>query len=81
MILGPSRCRKTYFEKNILENCEHVMDAVLENMVWIYISFEPMFADLQKINKKLHISFEGENLFPPNLKHLIILDDIIFLRF
>ncbi len=84
MIVGPSGCGKTYFVKSVLENCEHVMNATPENIVWIYTSFQPMYTELQKMNKRVKFvkglpdSFEDENLFPPDQSHLIILDDVIF---
>ena len=43
-----------------------------------------MYAELQKINKKIKFveglpdSFEDENLFPSDQTHLVILDDVIF---
>lgn len=84
MIVGPSGCGKTFFVKRLLENCEHVMDSVPDNIVWIYTSFQPMYDELKKMNKNIKFveglpdSFEDENLFPPDQTHLIILDDVIF---
>lgn len=84
LIVGPSGCGKTYFAKNVLENCEHVMDVTPENIVWIYTSFQPMYSELQKLNKNIQFveglpdSFEDEKMFPSGKKHLIILDDAIF---
>lgn len=60
------------------------MDVVPDNIVWIYTSFQPMYSELQKMNKKINFvqglpdSFEDESLFPPDQNHLIILDDVIF---
>lgn len=84
LVVGPSGCGKTYFVKNVLENCNRVMDVVPDNIVWIYTSFQPMYSELQKVNKKINFvqglpdSFEDESLFPPDQNHLIILDDVIF---
>jgi len=84
LIVGPSGCGKTYFVKNVLESCEHAMNIVPENIVWIYTSFQPMYSELQRLNKKIKFveglpdSFGDENLFPPDQKHLIILDNVIF---
>ena len=47
MIVGPSGCGKTFFVKRLLENCEHVMDSVPDNIVWIYTSFQPMYDEQQ----------------------------------
>lgn len=83
MIVGPSGCGKTFFVKSVLQNCIRVMDVVPENIVWVYTSFQPMYAELQKMNKNITFveglprSFEDENLFPPDQKHLVILDDLI----
>ncbi len=82
--VGPSGCGKSYFVKSVLENCEHVMNAEPENIVWIYTSFQPMYTQLQKTNESIKFvkglpdSFEDENLFPPDQNHLVILDDVIF---
>ena len=71
LIVGPSGCGKSF-----LHNCNHVMDVVPENIVWIYTSFQPLYAELQKMNKKIKFveglphSFEDENLFPPDCNHL-----------
>ena len=84
LIVGPSGSGKTYFVKSVLENCEHVMNTVPENIVWIYTSFQPMYSELQKMNKKIKFveglpdSFEDAKLFPPHQSHLVILDDVIF---
>lgn len=84
MIVGPSGCGKTYFVKKMLLDCSHVMDAQPGAIVWIYNSFQPMYAELQKMNKNIKFikglpdSFEDEELFPVNQNLLIILDDVIF---
>ena len=83
-IVGPSDCGKTFFVKNVLENCQDVLSQVPENIVWIYTYFQPMYAELQKKNKNIKFieglpdSFKDENLFLPDQNHLIILDDVIF---
>lgn len=51
LTVGPSGCGRTYFVNSVLENYQHVMNAVPNNVVWIYTSFEPMYAELQKMNK------------------------------
>lgn len=84
LVVGPSGCGKTFFVKNVLQNCIHVMDVQPQNIVWIYTSFQPMYAELQEKNtnikfiKDLPESFQDESLFPPDQSHLIILDDVIF---
>lgn len=84
LIVGPSGSGKSFFVKNVLENCEHVMNAKHDNIVWIYSCFQPMYKELQRMNKDIKFikglpdSFEDEDLFPPEQKHLIILDDVIF---
>jgi len=78
LIVGPSGCGKSFFVKSVLHNCNHVMDVVPENIVWIYTSFQPLYAELQKMNKKIKFveglphSFQDENLFPPDQNHLVI---------
>ena len=84
LVVGPSGCGKTYFIKSVLEKCERVMDAVPENIVWIYTSYQPMYDEMKKMNKRITFleglpdSFDDTNLFPPDHSHLVILDDVIF---
>lgn len=85
LIVGPSECGKSYFVKNVLQNCERSMDVVPDNVVWIYTCFQPMYAELQKMQKikikfveGLPESFQDPDLFPPYHSHLVILDDVIF---
>lgn len=60
------------------------MDSVPQNIVWIYSCFQPLYSELQKMNKGIRFveglpeSFEDENLFPCNKTSLIILDDVLF---
>ena len=66
-IVGPSGCGKTFFVKTVLENCEHVLSELPDNIVWIYTSFQPMYAELQKKIKNIKFveglpdSFEDES--------------------
>ena len=46
LIVGPSGCGKSVFVKSVLKKCNHVMDVVPENIVWIYTSFQPLYAEL-----------------------------------
>lgn len=47
-VVGPSGCDKSFLVKSV----NHVMDVVPEIIVWIYTSFQSMYAQLQKIYKK-----------------------------
>ena len=84
LFVSHSECGKTYFVKHVLENCEHVLNEELDNIVWIDTSEQPLYTELGKKNeknnfvKKLPKSFEDKNLFPWDQHHLIILDDFIF---
>lgn len=78
LMVGPSGCGKTYFVKSVLENCEHVMNTVPENIVWIYTSFQPMYGELQKMNKKIKFIEGLPDSFEDFEDTLIILDDVIF---
>lgn len=84
MIVGASGCGKSYFVGKMLQNLEHVMNVVPDNIVWIFTSFQPLYAELQKLNKNIKFveglpdSFDDEDLFPVNQSHLVILDDVIF---
>lgn len=54
LVVGSSGCGKMYFVKNVLEQCVNVLDAVPDNIVWIYTSFQPMHQDLSRAVKKIN---------------------------
>lgn len=60
------------------------MNLTPENIVWAHSSFQPLFDELQKKCKKIEFvntladTLEDDKLFPPDQRHLIILDDVIF---
>ena len=76
-----SDCGAQWMFLSVLKKCNHVMDVVHENIVWIYTYFQPLYAELQRMNKNIKFveglphSFEDENLFPPDRNHLVILDN------
>ena len=78
LIVGPSGCGKTFFVKSVLENCEHVMNTLPENILWIYTSYQPMYADLQKMNKRIKFIKGLPDSFEDFEDTLIVLDDLIF---
>ena len=78
LIVGPSGSGKTHFVKFVLENCEHVMNTVPENIVWIYTSFQPLYAELQKTSKKIKFVRGLPDSFEDFEDTLIVLDDVIF---
>lgn len=78
LIVGPSGCGETHFVKSVLENCEHVVNTVPENIVWIYTSFQPMYAELQKMNKKITFVEGLPDSFEDFEDTLVILNDVIF---
>ena len=60
------------------------MNAVPDNIVLIYTSFQPLYRELQEKNENIRFikglpdSFDDETLFPSDSTHLVILDDLIF---
>lgn len=70
-------CGKTYFVKSVLENCDHVMDRVPENIVWIYTSFQPMYDELKKTNKRITFIEGLPDSFEEFEDTLVILDDVV----
>lgn len=84
MVVGPSGSGKTFFVKSVLENFVHVLNKLIDNIVWVYTSFQPLYSELQEKNKSIKFieglpeSFEDESLFPSHQSHLIVLDDVIF---
>lgn len=72
------------FLKLVLEQFEHVIVSVPDNIVGIYTSYQPMYDRMLKVIKPIKFieglpdSFDDETLFPSEQTHLIILDDVIF---
>lgn len=83
MVAGPSRSGKTFLGKFVLENCVHVLNKFVENIVWVYTYFQPF--DVRETDSHLQKTqmFNELNPFIFLLKfsiqsHLTVLDDVSF---
>ena len=60
IVSGPSNSGKTYFVKTLIENVEKVISQKIENIVYIYSCWQPLYDDLvTKIttySNRLHIA-------------------------
>ena len=82
VISGPSNCGKTYFVKDIIENMSCVISQTIDNIVYIYSCWQPIYDQLLKtlnINfvQGLPESFCDETLLPTTKNNLLIIDDLM----
>lgn len=78
MIAGPTKAGKTTFVKNLVENCNHIINKPIHEILWFYSEDQPAYKQLAK-----RVTFiEG----PPDLSllkttdgknKLVILDDLM----
>ena len=81
IVSGPSNSGKTYFAKTLIENVEKVISQKIENIVYIYSCWQPLYDDLLKSR---NINFvEGippslcDDDLPVNKNNLLIIDDLM----
>ena len=82
VISVPSNCGKTYFVKDIIENMSCVISQKIDNIVYIYSCWQPIYDQLLKtlnINfvQGLPESFCDETLLPTTKNNLLIIDDLM----
>lgn len=82
IISGPSFSGKTFFVKMLLQNCEKMFSKNVENVIFVYNSWQPLYDDLLKMYdvkfiKGIPESFDDDHLFPPEKTNLLILDDLM----
>ena len=82
VISGPSNCGKSFFVKDIIANAEKIISAKLDNIVYIYSCWQPLYDNLLKIRSINFVqgipeSLCDDTLLPPNLNNLLIIDDMM----
>ena len=82
IVSGPSNSGKTYFVKTLIENVEKVISQKIENIVYIYACWQPLYDDLLKsrnINfvEGIPTSLCDDDLLPVNKNNLLIIDDLM----
>lgn len=82
VVSGPSNCGKTFFVKSVLENASSVISHKIDNIVYIYSCWQPLYDDLLKIRdinfvNGLPDTLCDDTLLPPERNNLLIIDDLM----
>lgn len=82
VIAGPSNCGKTFFVKDIIQYADTIITAKVDNIVYIYSCWQPMYDQLLKIRPINFVvgipdSLCDDALLPPNVNNLLIVDDVM----
>lgn len=82
VVSGPSNCGKTYFVKSLIENASKIISHKIENIVYIYSCWQPIYDELLKICQINFIngipeSLCDDTLLPTNKNNLIVIDDLM----
>ena len=82
IVSGPSNSGKTYFVKTLIENVEKVISQKIENIVYIYSCWQPLYDDLLKSRnikfvEGIPTSLCDDDLLPVNKNNLLIIDDLM----
>lgn len=82
VVSGPSNCGKTFFVKNVIENASKAISHSVDNIVYIYSCWQPLYNQLLKtrdINfvNGLPESLCDDVLLPPDKNNLLIIDDLM----
>lgn len=82
VISGPSNCGKTFFVKSIIEKASTIISAKIDNIVYIYSCWQPLYNQLLQIRKITFVngipeSLSDDVLLPPDKNNLLIIDDVM----
>lgn len=82
VVSGPSNCGKTFFVKDIIENAQRIISHPIDNIVYIYSCWQPLYDQLLKLReinfvKGLPDSLCDDSLLPPEKNNLLIIDDLM----
>ncbi len=82
MISGPSSSGMTVFVKNLLCNAEKMINVKIDNIVFLYSCWQPLYDELSslfdiKFIEGIPKSLTDENVLPPNKKSILICDDLM----
>ncbi len=82
VISGLSNSGKTYFVKRLMENGLNMILKKIENIVYIYNCWQPLYDELLKLYdikfvEGIPTSLNDDHLLPTNKANLLILDDMM----
>ena len=82
VVSGPSNCGKTFFVKSVIENASRVISHNVDNIVYIYSCWQPLYDQLLQIKNINFVngvpdSLCDDTLLPPTKNNLLIIDDLM----
>ena len=82
IISGPSSSGKTFFVKTVIENADQLISRPIENIVYVYSCWQPVYDQLLQIREirfieGLPTSLADDVLLPPQKNNLLIVDDLM----
>lgn len=84
VIAGPSNSGKTFFVKMLLQNAGKLISKKIDNIVFIYSVWQPLYDDLLnmydnniKFIEGIPQTLDDDVLFPVNKTSLVIIDDFM----
>ena len=82
VISGPSNSGKTFFVKHLIERTDEMVSKKIENIVYIYDCWQPLYDDMLKIRninfvQGIPTTLNDDALLPSNRTNLLIIDDVM----
>ena len=82
VVAGPSNSGKTYFVKKVIENLDRLFSEKIDNIVYIYSCWQPIYDELLKITSINFVegipkSLCDDSILPSCTRNLLIIDDLM----
>lgn len=82
LLVGTSGSGKSFFVKQLIENMDHTLSTIPDQIIWCYSSYQSMYDELSrhvkiKFNEGISESLTDENIFPSKQHTLLIVDDLL----
>lgn len=80
VVSGPSNSGKTFFVKDVVENASRAISHKIDNIVYIYSCWQPLYDQLLRIRDINFVngipdSLCDDSLLPPEKNNLLVIDD------
>lgn len=83
IVAGPSNCGKSFFVKNLLDNAQHVLSSMPENILYCYSVWQKLYDEILckypfvKFIEGLPETLNDDQLLPSNKVNMVIVDDLM----
>lgn len=82
IISAPSNSGKTYFVKKLLEKTDVMISKEIENIVYVYNCWQPLYDQMLKIKNITFVeglpqSLCDDSFLPPHKNNLLVIDDLM----